>query len=177
MTGTFDMTVMTVMTVMTRITGMTGMKILMKEDRNCTGWKSFSKPDGVGSPLSKFHSEGIAGFDALAELALDMRWSWDRATDEVWRQLDPELWEITHNPLGCPADSFPRPDRTRLGQSRFLQRRRGAGSNQTARNGSPNVVSTTAFSIFLNKGRLFQHGIYAQRSLAHLLGWSGQCCG
>jgi starch phosphorylase len=40
----------------------------------------------------------IEGFDALAELALDMRWSWDHATDEVWRRLDPELWEITQNP-------------------------------------------------------------------------------
>ena len=27
-----------------------------------------------------------------------MRWSWNHATDKVWRQLDPELWEITHNP-------------------------------------------------------------------------------
>jgi starch phosphorylase len=27
-----------------------------------------------------------------------MRWSWSHATDRVWRQLDPELWEITHNP-------------------------------------------------------------------------------
>jgi starch phosphorylase len=27
-----------------------------------------------------------------------MRWSWNHATDEVWRQLDPGLWEITHNP-------------------------------------------------------------------------------
>ncbi len=38
------------------------------------------------------------GFDALSELALDMRWAWNHATDQVWRQLDPELWEITHNP-------------------------------------------------------------------------------
>ena len=41
---------------------------------------------------------GIEGFDSLAELALDMRWSWNHATDVVWRQLDPELWEVTHNP-------------------------------------------------------------------------------
>jgi starch phosphorylase len=27
-----------------------------------------------------------------------MHWSWNHATDEVWRQLDPELWGITHNP-------------------------------------------------------------------------------
>jgi starch phosphorylase len=40
----------------------------------------------------------IDGFDSLAELALDMRWSWNHATDKVWRQLDLELWEITHNP-------------------------------------------------------------------------------
>ena len=40
----------------------------------------------------------IEGFNSLAELALDMRWSWNHATDEVWRPLDPELWEITHNP-------------------------------------------------------------------------------
>jgi len=40
----------------------------------------------------------VEGFDSLAELALDMRSSWNHATDQVWRQLDPVLWEITHNP-------------------------------------------------------------------------------
>jgi len=38
------------------------------------------------------------GFDSLAELALNMRSSWNHATDGVWRHLDPELWELTHNP-------------------------------------------------------------------------------
>ena len=42
--------------------------------------------------------EEIEGFDSLVELALDMRWSWNHSTDEVWGQLDPKLWEITHNP-------------------------------------------------------------------------------
>jgi starch phosphorylase len=41
---------------------------------------------------------GIEGFDSLAELALDMHWSWNHATDEVWRQLDPRLWRLTNNP-------------------------------------------------------------------------------
>jgi glycogen phosphorylase len=41
---------------------------------------------------------GLEGFDSLAELALDMRWSWNHATDEVWRRLDPYLWETTQNP-------------------------------------------------------------------------------
>ncbi len=40
----------------------------------------------------------IDGFDSLAELALDLRWSWNHATDEVWRKLDPALWELTQNP-------------------------------------------------------------------------------
>jgi starch phosphorylase len=40
----------------------------------------------------------IAGFESLAELALDLRWSWNHAADELWRQLNPSLWESTHNP-------------------------------------------------------------------------------
>jgi len=40
----------------------------------------------------------VEGFDSLAELALDLRWSWNHATDQVWRQLDPDLWEMTQNP-------------------------------------------------------------------------------
>jgi starch phosphorylase len=43
-------------------------------------------------------STDVEGFDALSELALDMRSSWHHATDRVWRQLDPVLWESTHNP-------------------------------------------------------------------------------
>ena len=40
----------------------------------------------------------IEGVDSLAELALDLHWSWNHATDEVWRTLDPVLWELTQNP-------------------------------------------------------------------------------
>ncbi len=38
------------------------------------------------------------GLEGLADLALDLRWSWNHAADEVWRQLDPVLWDLTHNP-------------------------------------------------------------------------------
>ncbi len=38
------------------------------------------------------------GSDALAELALDLRWSYNHAADEIWSQLDPDLWNLTHNP-------------------------------------------------------------------------------
>ena len=56
------------------------------------------KQTRAGHPIYSLLPTEVEGFDSLAELALDMRWSWNHATDEVWRQLDPELWEITHNP-------------------------------------------------------------------------------
>jgi starch phosphorylase len=40
----------------------------------------------------------IEGFNSLAELALNLRWSWNHATDILWRQLDPDLWAMTGNP-------------------------------------------------------------------------------
>ena len=39
----------------------------------------------------------VEGVDSLAELALDMRWSWNHRADEVWRELDPTLWQLTRN--------------------------------------------------------------------------------
>jgi starch phosphorylase len=52
----------------------------------------------VSHPIYNLLPIEIEGFDSLAELALDMHWSWNHATDEVWRRLDPKLWEITQNP-------------------------------------------------------------------------------
>jgi glycogen phosphorylase len=36
--------------------------------------------------------------DPLAELALDLRNCWDYTTHSVWSRIDPELWDLTHNP-------------------------------------------------------------------------------
>jgi starch phosphorylase len=52
----------------------------------------------VSHPIYNLLPTEIEGFDSLAELALDMRWSWNHATDGVWRTLDPILWELTQNP-------------------------------------------------------------------------------
>ena len=54
-----------------------------------------SKQTSVSRPIYTFLPTDVEGFDSLAELALDMRWSWNHATDEVWQQLDPALWEFT----------------------------------------------------------------------------------
>ena len=50
------------------------------------------------SPKDILHEREVEGFDSLTELALDMRWSCNHAADEIWQELDPDLWELTHNP-------------------------------------------------------------------------------
>ena len=45
--------------------------------------------------LSRALPQSLQGLDSLA---LDLRWSWNHRTDELWRVVDPELWEATKNP-------------------------------------------------------------------------------
>jgi starch phosphorylase len=52
----------------------------------------------IRKPVYSFLPSNIEGVDSLAKLALDMRWSWNHTADEIWRQLDPDLWDMTHNP-------------------------------------------------------------------------------
>ncbi len=40
----------------------------------------------------------VAGYQDLQELALNLIWSWNPGMDEVWKALDPDQWELTHNP-------------------------------------------------------------------------------
>ena len=49
-------------------------------------------------PLYGLLPADVEGFESLVDLALDMRWAWNHATDDVWRQLDPVLWDQTHHP-------------------------------------------------------------------------------
>ena len=59
-----------------------------------------SKQKPVKKPIKSNLSADVKGYDSLAELALNMRSSWNHATDEIWQKLDPALWELTHNPCG-----------------------------------------------------------------------------
>ena len=49
------------------------------------------------SQRAHLHAD-IEGFELLAELALDMRSSWIHIKDNLWRQLNPGLWDISQNP-------------------------------------------------------------------------------
>ena len=57
-----------------------------------------SKKTRASHSIYNFLPMEVEGCDSLAELALDMRWSWNHCADEVWRLLDPTLWELTQNP-------------------------------------------------------------------------------
>lgn len=60
--------------------------------------RDMGKQTRVSNPIYNLLPMEVEGFDSLAELALDMRWSWNHATDEVWQRLDPDLWNLTNNP-------------------------------------------------------------------------------
>jgi starch phosphorylase len=40
----------------------------------------------------------VEGFRGLAGLALDLRASGNHVSEQIWRALDPVLWDLTHNP-------------------------------------------------------------------------------
>ncbi len=50
------------------------------------------------SQIYGFLPTEIKGIETLAELALDLQWSWNHSADKLWQRLDPALWELTHNP-------------------------------------------------------------------------------
>ncbi len=39
-----------------------------------------------------------AGIEALAELTLDLRWTWSHHADRLWQALAPDIWAHTQNP-------------------------------------------------------------------------------
>jgi starch phosphorylase len=57
-----------------------------------------SEPSQASSQIYSLQFAEIEGFSSLAELALDLRWSWNHGADDIWRRLDPALWELTSNP-------------------------------------------------------------------------------
>ncbi|PWU04986.1 MAG: DUF3417 domain-containing protein [Terriglobia bacterium] len=52
----------------------------------------------MSNPDYTMQPSDIRGSEALGQLALDLRWSWNHSADRLWQRLDPELWELTHNP-------------------------------------------------------------------------------
>jgi glycogen phosphorylase len=55
------------------------------------GFKYMSSPAHRNDPAP-------ATLEALTELALDLRWSFNHSADKLWERIEPELWDLTHNP-------------------------------------------------------------------------------
>src|ERR1700677_1626879 len=60
--------------------------------------KLFFMSNSYGAPISGNESTQTDEFNMLRGLALDLRWSWNHEADELWRQLDPVVWEQTSSP-------------------------------------------------------------------------------
>src|SRR5579872_2796686 len=52
----------------------------------------------MGNPEDSNRLPDAMSSDVLVEIALDLRWSFNHSADKLWRRLDPELWDLTHNP-------------------------------------------------------------------------------
>lgn len=75
---------------------------------------------------------------ALQELALDLRWSWNHSADELWKQIDSQLWELTQNPWVVLQASSPQAidkactdPRFRAKASRIIEHKREIENGKT----------------------------------------------
>jgi starch phosphorylase len=61
----------------------------------------------MSSPAYGNRPSDTAILDALTDLALDLRWSFNHSAGQVWERLDAELRELTHNPWLVLANIIP----------------------------------------------------------------------
>ena len=52
----------------------------------------------MNNPIDPNVPPELSEADALAELALNLRETWNHRADELWGRIDPDLWELTQNP-------------------------------------------------------------------------------
>jgi glycogen phosphorylase len=50
------------------------------------------------APANYFLPPMPEGMEGLIELALNLRWSWNHATDPLWEYIDADIWHLTSNP-------------------------------------------------------------------------------
>lgn len=74
--------------------------------------------------------------DALTQLALDLSWSWSHAADEIWKRLDPELWELTANPW-LILNSISKRQLASVDDAAFQERVEQLLAELNAKNGTP----------------------------------------
>ena len=115
----------------------------------------------------------VEGFELLAELALDMRWSRNHYADEVWRQLHPKLWETTENPWVI-LQTVSRDQMERVLADPDFRKKVDALSSTSGGAGT-HVVSAKLSAGSSDQGCLLQYGIHGERSPSDLFRRSWQC--
>jgi starch phosphorylase len=60
------------------------------------------------------------GLEVLAELALDLRWTWSHETDALWEQINAEAWQRRKNPWTILRDISQERLRALAGNASFV---------------------------------------------------------
>ncbi len=132
-----------------------------------------SSPTPLSHPKQRINSADVEGFDSLSELALDLRSSWNHATDEVWRKLDPALWEFTHNPWVVLQTVSRKKLQRVLAEPAF--RKKVDDLVQARRNSAqaPAWFQKKSPARRAERCGVLQHGVHVERGVAHLFGRPG----
>jgi starch phosphorylase len=80
---------------------------------------------------------------SLADLALDLRWTWSHAGDALWRRLDERLWERTRNPWVILLNTKRRNLETLARDAGFLQELRRLVDDRERYNSERGWFATT----------------------------------
>ena len=115
-------------------------------------------------------------FRCLTDLALDLRWSFNHSADQLWKQLDPELWELTHNPWVLLQTVSREKLRAVSSDPGFQKLLADHSPRENACRRVGCVVSEGASALGPVDNRVFLHGIYVERSPADLFRRPRQCC-
>jgi hypothetical protein len=119
----------------------------------------------------------IDGIDALIELALNLHWSWNHAADELWEELDKALWATTQNPWVILRTVSKEKIKAALGTQEFRRRLDRSTPPESGILSCRRMVPAQAPRRRAHFDRLLQHGVYVERSITYLFGWTWQCGG
>ena len=84
--------------------------------------RRYSGRPRIAKSTESSNGTGDLGIEALTELALDLRWAWNHSADELWAELNPDLWTLTHNPWVVLQTASAARLRTFLARSDYRQR-------------------------------------------------------
>jgi starch phosphorylase len=86
------------------------------------------------------------GLEDLATLALDLRWTWSHGADHLWREIDPESWQLTRNPWLLLQEASGDRLAALARDERFRRELDGVRAARAAHLATPSVFATSALT-------------------------------